>query len=133
MALNSLNHFKEQQRNPFEIILNAYEKEVDKIGFQQMLDNILSNAMKYSPKTSSIVIRLEADKLCIEDKGIGMTTSELLRIHERYFQGDDKSEGAGIGLALVKSYCESEDIQIQIKSEKGEGTEVCLDLSVVHT
>ena len=124
--------FKEQERNPFELELESYEIKADKIGFEQMIDNILSNAMKYSNKASPICITLDNGKLCIKDRGIGMTTSELLRIYERYFQSDEKNEGEGIGFALVKTYCDNENIQIQIKSEKGEGTEVCLDLSVVY-
>lgn len=124
--------FQEQQRNIFKLSLEPYMIEVDKIGFEQMLDNILSNAMKYSPKASLIKIVLDNNSLCVEDKGIGMTTSELLRIHERYFQSDENNEGEGIGLALVKTYCESENIAIHIKSAKNVGTSVCLDLEAVH-
>jgi len=124
--------FEEQQRNVFKVSVKSYYIEADKIGFEQMLDNILSNAMKYSEKTSAIILFLKEDTLSIKDKGIGMSTSELLQIHERYFQGDKKKEGEGIGLALVKAYCDAEDISIQIQSEKGIGTVVNLDLSKVH-
>jgi len=123
--------FKEQQRNPFELLLESYEIKADKIGFEQMLDNILVNAMKYSDKTSLIIISLNVGKLCIKDKGIGMSTSELLRVHERYFQGDGAHEGEGIGLALVKTYCENTDIDFHIESEKNKGTQVCLTLTKV--
>jgi len=124
--------FKEQERNPFELELESYEIKADKIGFEQMIDNILSNAMKYSSKSSPIRIVLDNGKLCIKDRGIGMSSSELLRIYERYFQSDKRNEGEGIGFALVKAYCDNENIQIQIKSEKGEGTEVCLNLLVIN-
>ena len=124
--------FKEQERNLFELALEFYEIEADKIGFEQMVDNILTNAMKYSPKETLISLSLNEDRLCIEDRGIGMNASELLRIHERYFQGNEHSKGEGIGLALVKAYCDNENIQVQIKSEKNVGTSVCLNLSKVH-
>ncbi len=124
--------FKEQERNPFKLALEFYEIEADKIGFEQMVDNILTNAMKYSPKETLISLSLNEDRLCIEDRGIGMSASELLRIHERYFQGNEHSKGEGIGLALVKAYCDNENIQVQIKSEKNVGTSVCLNLSKVH-
>jgi len=124
--------FEEQQRNPFNLLLESYEIEADKIGFEQMLDNVLSNAMKYSAKESPIIITLKEHTLCIEDKGLGMTTAELLRVHERYFQGDEKKDGEGIGLALVKEYCDNENIAIQLHSEKGIGTIVSLDLIKVH-
>lgn len=121
--------FEEQGRNPFEVAIAAYEIEVDKIGFEQMLDNLLSNAMKYSPKDTLISLTLDEDTLCIQDRGVGMSTSELLRVHERYFKGDESSIGEGIGLALVKAYCDSENIEIQIKSEKNVGTKICLTLN----
>ena len=123
--------FKEQERQAFEVFVEPYSIHVDKIGFEQILDNVITNAMKYSSKSSSITIALKEGRLSISDKGIGMTASELLRVHERYFQGNDATSGKGIGLSLVKAYCESENIEIQIQSEKDVGTEVILELSKV--
>lgn len=124
--------FREQKRNPFELTLVPYQIEVDKIGFEQMFDNIVTNAMKYSSKDAPIFIRLENNTLQIEDEGVGMSATELLRVHERYYQADDQKSGEGIGLSLVKAYCEDEGIDIQIKSKKGVGTTVSLDMSQVH-
>lgn len=124
--------FKEQKRNPFELILEPYEIEVDKIGFEQMFDNLISNAMKYSSRESPIRVTLNNDILSVEDEGVGMETTELLRVHERYYQADDNKDGKGLGLALVKAYCDEEGLEIRIKSEKGVGTTVSLKLSKVH-
>jgi signal transduction histidine kinase len=124
--------FKEQKRNPFELSLQHYEIEVDKIGFEQMFDNIVSNAMKYSSKDAPIHVRLDHHILSVEDQGVGMGSTELLRVHERYYQADERKDGEGIGLALVKAYCDEEGIDIHFKSEKGVGTNVSLDLSKVH-
>jgi len=124
--------FKEQKRNPFELSLESYNIKVDKIGFEQMFDNIVSNAMKYSPKDAPIFVRLNDHTLDIEDHGVGMSTTELLRVHERYYQADDKKDGAGIGLTLVKAYCEEEGLDIHIKSQKDVGTNVSLDMAKVH-
>jgi len=120
--------FEEQQRNPFVLHLVSYEVEIDKIGFEQMIDNLISNAMKYSSKTSTIEIELREDILRIEDNGIGMSTAELLRVHERYYQADTSQVGMGLGLSLVREYCESEGIDIQIHSEKNVGTRIDLNL-----
>lgn len=125
--------FKEQKRNPFELSLESYNIKVDKIGFEQMFDNIVSNAMKYSPKDAPIFVRLNDHTLDIEDHGVGMSTTELLRVHERYYQADDKKDGAGIGLTLVKAYCEEEGLDIHIKSQKDVGTNVSLDMAKVHS
>ena len=124
--------FKEQQRNPFVLKIPIYDIEVDKIGFEQMFDNLISNAMKYSDKSTPITITLEEDRLKIEDKGIGMSSTDLLRMHERYYQADSQVEGEGIGLFLVKTYCESEEIDFQIQSDKNVGTTIFLNLSKVH-
>jgi two-component system OmpR family sensor kinase len=124
--------FEDQQRNPFNVTIPSYEIYVDKIGFEQMFDNLISNAMKYSQKSAPISITLEDDTLKIKDRGIGMSSTELLRMHERYYQADSKKEGEGIGLFLVKSYCDNEEIDLTIQSEKGMGTTVFLNLSKVH-
>ena len=125
--------FKDQKRNPFKLSLENYEIEVDKIGFEQMFDNIVSNAMKYSSKDAPIHVTLHNHILSVEDQGVGMGTTELLRVHERYYQVDDRKDGKGIGLALVKAYCDEEGIDIHFKSEKGIGTTVGLNMSKVHT
>ena len=123
--------FEEQKRNPFLLDIADYTIEVDKIGFEQMIDNLISNAMKYSKKETPISIVLDEDTLRIIDKGIGMSSTDLLQVYERYYQADENREGAGIGLALVKSYCDAENIEIQIHSEKNVGTEVRLNLKNV--
>jgi len=115
------------KRNPFLLDLTFYSIKVDKIGFEKVLDNILSNAMKYSSKSAPIEIVLKNGVLSITDKGIGMDETELLKIYERYYQLDNKIRGEGIGLALVKAYCDDEKIKIRIESKKGEGTKVSFD------
>lgn len=124
--------FEEQGRNRFELDVPQYEIEVDKIGFEQMFDNLISNAMKYSEKESLISIVLEDNTLSIIDRGVGMSSTELLQVYERYFQVDEQKEGVGIGLNLVKSYCDEVGIGIHIYSEKNEGTKVMLNLATIH-
>jgi len=118
-------------RNPFVLKLKSHRVNVDKIGFEKMLENIISNAMKYSDKDAPIEILLKEDMLTIADQGIGMDETELITIYERYYQLDNTAYGEGIGLALVKAYCDDEKIKIKISSKKGEGTEVSLDISFV--
>lgn len=124
--------FQEQKRNPFILNIESYEIEADKIGFEQMFDNLISNAMKYSPKERSIFVTMHNDVLSVKDQGRGMSQTELLRMHERYYQADVQKEGEGIGLALVKAYCENENIDIQIESEKDVGTQVHLNIAKVR-
>ena len=118
-------------RNSFSLKLEDRIIRVDKIGFEKIFDNILTNAMKYSEKSSSIKITFKEQILSIEDSGIGMDEMELLGVYERYYQLDNSKRGEGIGLALVKAYCDDEQIKIKIHSVKGEGTKVSLDLSAL--
>lgn len=118
-------------RNPFVLKLESHNIYVDKIGFEKVLDNLLSNAMKYSDKDAAIEICLENNVLKILDHGIGMEETELISIYERYYQLDNKAYGEGIGLALVKAYCDDEKIKIVIDSKKGEGTKISLDLNAI--
>ena len=129
LILERVGYFEAQKRNPLKVEI-ADERAVtaDRIGFEQMLDNLISNAMKYSPKEMPVTITLHQGKIMISDEGIGMDTTELIRVMERYYQADPSQEGKGIGLALVKAYCDSEGIDIHIHSEKGEGTKVLLDI-----
>ncbi len=122
---------EEMGRNRFVLALIPCTVRADRIGFEQVLDNVLENAMKYSPPDRPITVTLEAEKLAIRDRGIGMDRTQIARIYERYYQGDSHSPGEGIGLALVKRYCDEMGIGIRIDSEPGEGTEVILDCTQV--
>ncbi len=124
--------FKAFGRNIFSLEIGKMYLEIDKIGFEKMIDNLLMNAMKYSVKESLIKVILQENTLMIIDEGIGMDETQLLRVYERYYQSDNREEGQGIGLALVKAYCDDEGIEIQIRSEKGVGTSVSLNLEKVH-
>ena len=119
------------ERNSFVLSLSSFKISVDKIGFEKMLDNVLTNAMKYSDKHESILITLKDNILSIEDRGIGMDEMELLKIYDRYYQSDTHVHGEGIGLSLVKAYCDDEKIKIRISSNKGEGTKVSFNLKHV--
>jgi signal transduction histidine kinase len=124
--------FKDFGRNEFELSLDDIEIFADKIGFEKVVDNLISNAMKYSDKTQSIKIILQNNTLIIEDKGIGMDETQLITVFERYYQLDSTAIGEGIGLAIVKSYCDNEKIKVSIYSKKNEGTRVLLNLSKVR-
>jgi len=118
--------FEAYGRNHFELLVDDILLKADKIGFEKMIDNLLMNAMKYSSKASPVKILLKENTLVIEDKGIGMDETQLLRVYERYYQSDSQHEGEGIGLALVKAYCDESGIEIQIRSQKEKGTSVFL-------
>jgi signal transduction histidine kinase len=122
---------REMERNPFELRLEPLGVLVDRIGLEQVLDNLIENAMKYSKADRPIVLVLEGAVLTICDDGVGMDATEIARIYERYYQGDSHSPGEGIGLALVKRYCDESGIGIRIESKPKTGTMVRLDFAQV--
>jgi len=121
--------FESFERNRFYLKVDESTLYADKIGFEKIIENLLMNAMKYSSKDAPITITLENAVLSIRDEGIGMDETELLKVYERYYQVNTHKEGKGIGLALVKAYCDNEKIDIQIESEKNVGTAITLNLT----
>jgi len=125
--------FEAYDRNHFELSVDDIVLKTDKIGFEKMIDNLLMNAMKYSSKADPVKIIQKGNTLIIEDKGIGMDETQLLRVYERYYQADSQKDGQGIGLALVKAYCDEEQITITIQSKKDLGTSILLDLTHISS
>ncbi|MDD5359036.1 MAG: HAMP domain-containing sensor histidine kinase [Sulfurovaceae bacterium] len=123
--------FIDQDRNEFIFELENVELIADKIGFEQMIENIVSNAMKYSPKDEPITIKIANNVIEIIDRGMGMDDTQIIKIYDRYYQGDVENDGKGIGLAIVKDYCNKEGISITINSKKNQGTRVILDISKI--
>jgi len=99
-----------------------------------ILENLLSNSIKYSNGSKNIDIKISCEKTItkcvIKDYGIGMEKEELARVFDRFFRSEKarntNNNGDGIGLAIVKKLADLQDINISISSEPGKGTEVSL-------
>ena len=101
----------------------------DKHGFAKVISNLVHNALKYNKEHNEIRIFQEKENLIIKDQGLGMSEAELFLAFDRYYQADTTKEGYGIGLSLVKAYCDEFKITMRIHSQKNVGTEVVLDIS----
>ena len=123
--------FESRTRHRFVLDAEPTTVQTDRIGFEQMLDNLLDNAVKYAPEDTTIAVRLSQGVLSIRDEGEGMDETELVRIFERYYRGDDRLEGEGIGLALVKRFCDEQGIEIAITTRRHQGTTVQLALHTI--
>ncbi len=99
----------------------------DRIGLGKVIDNLIENGVKYSPQNPTITIKLHDKNLTICDQGTGIDEITLMRIYDRYFQNDTTMPGYGIGLSLVKRYCDRHHIQLNVASRVGEGTCVKLE------
>ncbi len=101
----------------------------------EALENVLDNAVKYSPSGSRIDVRLRTGEsfLCveIEDRGCGIREEEQGRIFERFYRAEEVSAepGFGIGLYLVREVLSRQGGYARVKSAPGEGTTMYLYLS----
>lgn len=110
----------------FTLKLSKSEITTDKIGLSKVIDNIIDNGVKYSGNSNKIDIELENNTLSIKDYGCGMDEVELLRIFDNYYQSNDSMQGFGIGLSMVKRFCDTHDIHLNFKSTPDIGTTVLL-------
>ncbi len=98
----------------------------DRTGLSKVIDNIVDNGVKYSQNSKQIDIRLNANTLEIRDYGLGMDEVELLQIFDTYYQANDNMQGFGIGLSMVKRFCDKNNINLSFKSSPNSGTTVVL-------
>ena len=99
----------------------------DKDKLEKILNNLLSNAFKYTPEggTVSVNANLSEQFLWVEisDTGNGIRQEEINKIFDRFYQVEgDEDKGSGIGLALTKELVSLQNGQINVHSEKGRGT-----------
>ena len=106
----------------------------------QVLQNLVDNAMKYSPNGSpcelEAISRDGAIVFWVQDHGIGIPADELPRIFERFYQVDQSStrtfRGAGLGLSLVQDLLEHLGGTIEVHSVEGEGSRFTVTLPAKH-
>jgi signal transduction histidine kinase len=99
----------------------------DKIGLAKVIDNVIDNGVKYGPNSKNIEIKIYNSTLHIQDFGCGMDEVELLHIFDNYYQSNENMKGFGIGLSMVKRFCDNNNIDLLFKSKPNEGTTVLLN------
>lgn len=110
---------------------------------EQVLDNLLSNALKFSPEGATVNLRMEPDaragvvRVFVADTGPGIPAEELPHIFERFYQGRRQAQnavaGSGLGLALAKRVVEAHGGRIWAESDLGKGTTVLFTLPLART
>jgi len=102
--------------------LEATKIHMPKRSVHRLIDNLISNAIKYSDIGDSIHIRLKNNILEVEDTGIGIDDKMKADIFRRYYRANDERGGFGIGLNIVLSICKKYKIKLGLMSKKGEGS-----------
>ena len=107
-------------------ILQETQLYIDKGKFSKLLDNLISNAIKYNKLNGTIVVRVQTNSLSVEDSGIGIAAENISKLQERYSRFNTSSGGFGIGLSIVASICSEYSLDIEIESQERVGTKVSL-------
>lgn len=122
-----------EQKNQ-ELLVNIAEDNIyvtgDRQNLSQLIDNLIDNAIKYTPENGVITINLSADDtemlLSVSDTGIGISPQYQQRIFERFYRVDKARSrslgGTGLGLSIVKNIAEKHLGDIQLVSQQGRGS-----------
>jgi signal transduction histidine kinase len=90
--------------------------------FSVMVGNLLRNACRYT-ETGAVTVTVRADAVVIEDSGVGMSTEELARAFDPFYRGgDQRRDGQGIGLSIVRRLSERYGWPVKLESKAGAGT-----------
>jgi two-component system sensor histidine kinase VicK len=137
-AINRLSI--EAQKKNQKLIVDLQETPryvyIDRDKMEQVIVNLVTNAIKYTPENGMIKIMTEYDEsfasLIVEDNGIGIPKEDLPRIFERFYRVDKARSrelgGTGLGLSIVKQIVELHKGEVNIESEVGKGTIVRVKL-----
>jgi signal transduction histidine kinase len=107
----------------------------DRERLAQMIDNLVANAVKFTPAGGTVTLRAwDGDgrvHVAVADTGIGIPEQEVERLFERFFRASTAQEampGTGLGLAISQSIAEAHGTRLQVQSEVGRGTTFSFDL-----
>lgn len=140
--LSTFNPLAEQKNISFSFIssINELIVSLDKDKLEKIINNLLSNAFKFTASGGSVTVRLVVEhndnkstaRIMISDSGIGISEEHQTKIFDRFYRVDDSSGkthvGSGIGLALVKELVILHQWDIKVSSREGEETTFTLHI-----
>ncbi len=111
-------------------LFSCYIK-MDKTKTQKLVNNLISNAIKYSYKDSIIEVSLKDNILNVKDFGRGISLEEQKEIFKRYKRGNNNEGGFGIGLDIVKRICNEYNLLLNLQSQIAKETIFSIDFSSI--
>lgn len=114
--------------NDFPIVL------ADEIRIEQVISNLISNAIKYSNQGEIHIsgqVRQDIVIICVSDQGPGIAAEDIPHVFDRFYRAPDmarNTKGAGLGLFLTKSIIEAHGGHIWVDPESGKGARICFSL-----
>jgi PAS domain S-box-containing protein len=101
----------------------------------QVFDNLISNAIKYSPNGGEITIEGQVRPghivVCVGDPGIGIAPGDIPQVFDRFYRTSEaarKTKGAGLGLYLTRAIIEAHGGRIWVSPKREQGTEICFSM-----
>ena len=104
---------------------------------EQLMENLVSNAVKYTPEGGEVEVRFEADapgmvRITVRDSGIGIPADEQDKLFQEFYRASNArqtdAEGTGLGLVLVQQTVDRHDGTLELTSAEGEGTTIVVRL-----
>jgi signal transduction histidine kinase len=126
------------QAKELDLRLEAHDGVPDITGdvtrLTQVIDNLLTNSIKFTPSGGTVTVAVTADddhiRLSVRDTGVGIPADEVPRIFERFFRASTTAaiSGTGLGLPIVQTIAEAHGGTISVESEVGKGTAFSVEL-----
>ncbi len=113
----------------FDLDLEDASLLIDPVKIARMIDNLISNAIKYNKRNGTIKIVLRKNYFVVSDTGIGIKSDKISSVFDRYSRFNNSVGGFGIGLNIVKSIADEYGFEITVTSKLGEGTTFRVDFS----
>jgi signal transduction histidine kinase len=113
------------------------EAEADHEKVRQILDQLIENAVKFSPEGGKVVLgarrRADAVEVCVADEGIGIPDAQRARIFTKFFRADPEGpEGAGLGLFIARGLVNAMGGRIWVDSAEGKGSSFIFELPLAR-
>ena len=134
----AMEALSDRHRLVSELVTEPLVATLDAKRVEQVLRNLLDNAIKYSPAGGTVTVQVYGDQqqilLAVSDEGIGIPAEEWDRIFERFHRVENeitrRLRGAGLGLAVCRGIVEAHGGRIWVESQPGAGSTFCFTLPV---